>query len=890
MEFPMSFFVRARSFLRNLFWSDRVDADLEEEVQSHLEMLTKENLRAGIQQGEAERRARIELGGIEQVKEQVREQRSGNWLHSIHADCRFAFRQLRKSPAFTSVAVLTLALGIGANTAIFSVVNSVLLRSLPFSHPSSLVYLSTRSTLFDFPYLGFSFVDLDEVRKTSSSFSGIAIFQDSPKELITDGKPQRLEATEVTEDFFPVLGLRPLYGRLFTSADMQPGSRSVMLSYELWRDNFGASPTAIGKTLTLDALPHTIIGVMPPQPATGFSTDSKLWTAFIPTLEQLADRGNHANSVVARLKPHVSLEHAQTELDTISARLASAYPDINKGWSLHATSLNKFLLGDARTPLAILFCAVGFVLLIACANVSNLFLARGWARRREFAIRSAIGASRTALLRQLTVESLLIALLGAVCAFFIAIWTTNALRTTLPPDIPRLDQLRVDTPVALFTIGAALLAALLSGLAPASLTLRSAGSDVTGISLDPSKQSSPAHNLLRQFLVVSEIALAAVLLIGATLALRSFQQLLHLNLGFHPDNVITLRLDFPKSRFAGPDQAIPFVRQVLGSLRATPGVTSASAGMVFPMSDEVAETTFVTEATDDPQHQQQSALANRIAPDYFRTLGIPLLAGRDFTIADAKDKPPLFIVNGELAKKYFGTASAAVGQRLSTDFSSGHPVWGEIVGVVDNLREANHFDPEATPRVQVYAPFYQVKRIAGIYLMILSNADAQPLVPALQNRIWSIDKNQPISAVATLNQRIAIINASPRSQTILLSVFAALGFLLALIGVYGVMSYLVGLQTREIGIRMALGAAPEQVLRGVLAHGLKLTASGVLFGLLAGLILTRYMSSLLFGVSSADPQTYSMVAAMLIAVATAAIYLPARRASRVDPMVALRHE
>lgn len=808
-------------------------------------------------------------------------------LESLFQDARYAARLLRKFPAFSVIAILTLALGIGANTAIFSVVNSVLLRSLPFSHPSSLVYLSTRSTLFDFPYLGFSFVDMEEVRKTSSSFSGIAIFQDSPKELIADGKPQRLEATEVTEDFFPVLGLRPLYGRLFTSADMQPGSRSVILSYELWRDNFGASPAAIGKTITLDVAPHTIIGVMPPLPATGFSTDSKLWTAFIPTQEQLADRGNHGYPVVARLKPHASLEQVQAELDTISVRLASAYPDINKGWSLHATSLNRFLLGDARTPLAILFCAVGFVLLIACANVSNLFLARGWARRREFAIRSAIGASRSALLRQLTVESLLIAFLGAACAFLIAIWTANALRSTLPPDIPRLDQLRVDTPVALFTLAAALLAALLSGLAPALLTLRGAGS---AVSLDPAKQSSPSHNFLRQLLVISEIALAAVLLIGATLTLRSFQQLLHLDLGFHPDNVITLRLDFPKSRFPAPDQATTFVQQVLDSLRATPGVTSASAAFFYPMSDSLGESTFVTEATDsDSQHQGESALANGVTPGYFRTLSIPLLAGRDFTISDAKAKPRVYIVNEKLAKKYFGSANAAIGQRLSTDTSPGHP-WGEIIGVAGNIRQTNYFGPEVASKVQYYSPLYRVQNISAVSLIVRSNADPQPLVPTIQDRIWSLDKTQPISEVATLNQRIATVNASPRSQTILLTVFASLGFLLALIGVYGVMSYLVGLQTREIGIRMALGAAPAQVLRGVLAHGLKLTASGVLLGLLAGLILTRYMSSLLFGVSSADPQTYSLVAALLIAVATAAIYWPARRASRVDPTIALRHE
>ncbi|MGB2663673.1 MAG: ABC transporter permease [Candidatus Acidiferrum sp.] len=870
---------------------------------------------------------------------------------SLLRDVRFSLRLLKKSPAFTIISILTLALGIGANTAIFSVVHSVLLRSLPFSRPSALVYLSARSTLFDFPYLGLSLLDLSDIRSTATSFSGIAVFQDAPKELSSDGKPQRLESSEITEDFFPVLGLRPLYGRAFTSADMQPGTRSVILSNALWKDRFAADPAVIGRTITLDAEPHTIIGVMPAQPPLGFATDSELFTAFIPTKAQLVDRGNHAYSVIARLKPRASVASAEAELNSISARLSSAYPNIDKGWSIHATSLKQFLLGDAQAPLAILFCAVGFVLLIACANVSNLFLARGWARRREFAIRAAIGATRGVLLRQLAVESLSIALAGGACAFLIAFWTTQALRTTLPPDIPRLDQIQISAPVALFTLAATMAAALLAGLAPALLTTRSAGfypsafsavtklkfvipNSVRGVknlssiyvsqpnplSFDPAQhQTSTPHNRLRQSLVVAEIALATILLIGATLAIRSFSQLLHMDLGFRPDNVLTLRLDFPKFRFATPDHAIAFVQQVLSSVRATPGVDSASVGLVYPISDEVAETTFETEATAaNPEHAQQSALANRVAPGFFRTLGIPLLAGRDFTDADAEGKSFVFVVNESLAKKHFGTTDV-IGKPLSTDFSSGHPVWGQIIGVTGNLHRTDQFDPQREVKPQVYAPFYQASRVVGIYLLVrakpLSRVPHTPvtriglesilglnpgsfeapnsalsLIPALQDRIWSIDKNQPITAVATLNQRIAEVNASPRSQTLLLGIFAALGFLLALIGVYGVMSYLVGLQTREIGIRMALGASPAQVLRRILAHGLKLTTIGILLGLSGGLILTRFMSSELFAISPNDPLTYALVALLLLVVATAASYAPARRASLLNPTNALRHE
>jgi ABC-type antimicrobial peptide transport system permease subunit len=917
----------------NLFHKNHLERELHDELSTHLQLHNEDNLKSGMSPEQARRQALLKLGGLEQTKEQIRDQQSLPLAESLLRDAHYAFRLLKKSPAFTTIAILTLALGIGANTAIFSVVNSVLLRSLPFAHPNQLVGISARSSYFDFPNLGLSLPDIADVRATAKSFSAISAFNDSPKELAGEKNSQRLESTAVTEDFFPLLGIQPIHGRTFTNADMQPGVNSVILSYELWRDNFGADSNAIGKTITLDARPHTIIGVMPSISPLGFATDSKLWTAFLPTKEQLADRGNHAYSVMARLTPRTTLPQAQSELDTISANLAATYPGIDKGWSIHTQSLKQFLLGDARAPLAILFCAVGFVLLIACANVSNLFLARGWARQREFAIRSAIGASRGALLRQLLVESLLIALAGGATAFLIAAGTLQALRSALPPEIPRLDQIQISPSVAWFTIAASLLAALLSGLAPAFLTTRGAGSFANsssekkehviptgeprrfffraffarrvsewrnpssprppraGFSLDPLKQTTATpHNFLRQSLVIAEIALASILLIGATLALRSFSQLLHMDLGFHPQNVLTLRLDFPKFRFPTPDPAITFVQQVLETTRATPGVDSASVGLVFPMSDEVAETTFVTEATsNDPNQAQQSALANRVAPDFYKTLGIPLLAGRDFTPDDSKGKSPVFIINETLAKKYFGGLDA-VGKRFATDFPDNRARWGQIIGVAGNVAEANHFDPEDQPKPQIYAPFYQTPRLFGVYLMVHSKSDPLALVPALQDRIWSIDKTQPITAVATLDQRIAEVNASPRSQTLLLGIFAALGFLLALIGVYGVMSYLVSLQTREIGIRMALGAAPHQVLRQILSHGLKLTTIGVIIGTLCGLALTRFMSSLLFGISNNDPTTYVAVAALLIFVAAAACLIPARRASQVSPTTALRYE
>jgi predicted permease len=874
------------SWLAQLFSRRRSYGDLSAEIQEHLDERIEELMHEGMPKKEAQAAARREFGNVTLVEEDSREVWRWRSIENFAIDVRYGLRSLRRSPGFTMIVVLTLALGIGANSAIFSVIDAVLLRPLPFPNASQLADLCARSTLFDFPHLGVSLPDIADIRASGTSVSNLSGYQLSSKEMTGDGKPERIEGAEISKDFFPDLGVKPLLGRTFASSDMQPGSHAVILSHALWRDRFGGDPKAIGKTLRLDGETYTVIGVMPNLSSTDFATDSKLWTAFIPTQEQLTARQNHYFNVLARLKPHTDITQAQKELDTIAARLAIAYPDADKGWSFRVTPLKKSLLGDAQKPLLVLFCSVGFVLLIACANVSNLFLSRGWTRRREFAIRTAIGATRGALLRQLAVESVLVALMGGVCAFFMALWTVRGIRAILPPDIPRLQDIRIDSEIAWFTLGASLLAALLSGFMPALLSSRQ---DVSRAMREggAGAGSGKGHNFLRQMLVIGEVALAIVLLIGATLAIQSFARILRVDPGFRPDHLITMRIDFPEFRFSKVEQSTQLVQQVLESSRAIPGVEAASAGLVFPLGDEVAETTFETEqSTGDTKSGQRMARMNRVEPDFFRTFGIPLLAGRDFNADDRKEKAPVFIVNEAFARKVFGSVDV-VGKRLSALRESNRPVWGEIVGVAGNVRD---LDPGAEAKPEIYGPFVQTRQAGGVFLVFRAKPDPLAVVATIEDRIWALDRDRPVTSIKTIEKQMEENTGTPRSQSVLLGIFGGLGFALAIVGVYGVMSYVVSQQTREIGIRMALGADREKVLRMVIAHGLKLTLTGVAIGVGVSLALTRFMRSQLFGVSTTDPVTFGGVAILLIAVAVAACFIPAQRAMRVDPMVALRYE
>ena len=809
-------------------------------------------------------------------------------MNTLLQDIRYAIRSLDQARAFAVIAILTLALGIGANTAIFSVVYTSLLRPLPFPKSNQLVDVWGRSAVFDFPNLSMSLPDIADFRAQTTVFSAVALYNGATMTLTGTGAPQQLDAGQVSVEFFPLLGMNPIYGRNFTAAETRPRQdREVILSYELWRKQFGGDPHVVGRKITLDGNPYTIVGIVPGEQHLDYITDSKLWTPFAPTPKELADRRTHGTNVIARLKPGVTVKQAQSELDAIAARHAKAYPDTDKFWSFRAAMLSEDISGDARTPLLILLGAVGFVLLIACANVGNLFLSRGWTRRRELAIRTALGATRGRLVGQLLVESLLVALFGGICGLILAVGGVHALRDLLPPDTPRVKDLGISQAVLWFTLCASILAGIVFGLAPAILASRQELTAVLKEGGAGAQGGAPGrrHKFLRELLVIGEVALALALVIGATLALRSFARLRTVKLGFRADHVLTVNITFPNNgQYDKSSQFLPYVHGIVSLTRAIPGVEDAAVSLYAPLSGSRGEANVDTKA-DPPGAQVPTTDFNRASPGYFETLGIPLRAGRDFTSADTENAPRVFIVNQAFARKFFGSANP-VGKRMwSGRDKNNNLLWGEVVGEVANFHE---MDARAAPAPEFLTPFDQAVLAGAISLVVRTKSDPLALVSTIQQRIWTINSAQPLDDVKSMDQLVSASNAAPRFQTFLLGIFGALGLLLALVGIYGVISYSVTQRTREIGIRMALGAEPSQVMRLILGHGLKLAFVGVAIGIAASFALTRLMSSLLFGVSATDPVTFASVAILLLVVSLGACYVPARRAMMVDPRIALR--
>ena len=800
-------------------------------------------------------------------------------MGTLVQDLRYGLRNLMRRPGFTIATVLVLALGIGANTAIFSVVNTVMLRPLPYPESDKLVTVWEDNRRQGWPEDITGYSTFTDWKTQGEHFQSMAAYHVWNPNLTGQGEAERLRGAMVTDAFFEVLGLSPMLGHTLQRGDEPQGAESsVVLSHGLWQRRFGGDPSIVGRTVRLNARPFVVAGVMPPE--LGFpSKRTELWVLLRKPAEE--DRGSHSLAVIGRLKPGSTLLQAEAQLETVMRRLETQYPDAYTGFGANLVGLHENLVGDVRPALLMLLGAVLFVLLIACANVANLLLARTAAREREMSVRAALGASGGRLLRQLLTESTLLGLLGGVVGLGLAMWGIDSLARLGPADLPRLDEIRVDVRVLGFTLAASLFTGLLFGLAPAlqwarpdlnrSLRVRDAG--VGG-------------RRLRGMLVVGEIALALVLLIGAGLMVRSFARLQQVDPGFRPTGLLSLDLTLPRAKYTEQPQLFAFGRQLLERLEALPGVESAALVMTPPLSGHYEAATFNVEGRPEtPVAERKEVMANRVSPGYFETMGIPLIRGRTLLESDTDQSPFVIVINETMARRAW-PGQDPIGARFKWGRIGDDRPWREVVGIVADTRQVSLADE---PEPEVFMPFLQ-EASSAMSVVVRAARAPEDLASVLRKEVLAVDPDQPVNNLRTVEQTLTDSTAQRRFQLLLLGLFASLALALAVIGIYGVLSYTVGLRTREIGIRMALGARRGDVLRMVLGQGLALVALGTAIGLAAAFALSRTVAGLLYGVSRTDPATYLAVSAMLAVVALLACYLPAQRATRVDPIAALRHE
>jgi len=793
-------------------------------------------------------------------------------MRALWQDVRYGFRTLGKSPGFTIVAVLTLAFGIGANTAIFSIVYAVLLRPLPYQHAERLMIASISPP------------DFRDVKEAGQTFDGMAIWGSNLYNVSVGNETTQVTGAIVSPDFFPLLG-GPMLGRVW-SADEDRLPLAV-ISHDLWQSRYGGDPQVIGSTVRLSGNVHTIVGVMPPEfqyPSSRFKIWVTFGSAMAATPEQLENRQFRIFRAVARLKPGVSLAQMQAEVDAISARLRQQYPATNAGIRIEFASLSERLLGDVRPALMVLLETVGFVLLIACANVANLTLARTAAREREIAIRTALGAGRWRVLRQLLTESLLLAVAGGITGLLLAVWLIDVLLSLNPSDIPRLSAVSINVPVLLFTLAVSALTGLLCGLVPAwqatranlNQSLKEGGRGTFG---------SMKGRRVRGALVMAEVALSLIVLIGAGLLINSFTRLLHVERGFTTENLLTLNVGLVQ--YKDPQRRAAVAREVIERVGGLPGVQAVGGGTGLPPITPQRGTNFAVQGLPNDNADERSSYFIAVSPDFFRALGTPLIDGRAFDSRDDADASKVVIVNRALARRLFPNGNA-VSQRLQLVNPQQSDEWREIVGVVGDVRYSGLDDPG---EAAIYTPFAQTPLLWN-YLMIRTIAAVPPesVMQAVRDAVVSVDPKLEAANFQTMDQLVSESIAEPRFYTLLLAAFAALALVLAAVGIYGVISYSVTQRTHEIGVRMALGARRRDVLKLVVGQGMTLALVGVGLGLGASFALTRVMASLLFGVSATDPMTFVITSLLLAGIALLACYVPARRATKVDPMIALRYE
>jgi putative ABC transport system permease protein len=873
-----------RTLLSYLFKRNRIEREMDDEFRSHLEMRTAELARRGLSQAEAERQARIEFGGYQNYKEECRETLGTRLLQELVADIRYGLRQLRRNPGFTAVAVLTLALGIGANTAIFSMVRTILISPLPYHNPDQLLTIwneyNGKPTLSSPP-------DYLDRRSQGRTLQAIAALRFANLNLSGNGPAERLRAARVTASFFAVMGIRPEAGRTFTAREDAPGKGDVaVLSHGCWQRRFGANPGLLGTAIRLNGKPYTVLGVMPPDFSALFPR-TELWIPIAFTPQETADsfRGNESLTVLARRKPQFTLAQVRAEMKTIAARVPHRFLEkrdflLSANWSAAVVPLREHYVGNVRPALLVLFTAVMLVLLIACVNVANLLLARASGREREMALRSALGAGRGRVVRQLLVESVLLSGLGGAAGLLLARWGVGLARRFGPGTVPLLHRVHVDIPTVLFLVALSVLVGILFGLAPvfrlAPVHLRQSFKERSG------RPGRKGHRRVGGALVALEIALSLVLLAGTGLLIQSLHRLLQVDPGFESAHRLTFGLSLPRTAYAADAQRTALFREVLQRLQALPGVTAAGAVQSLPFAGDNETSTVHVEGRPVPHGQTPPSAEYRIVtPGYRRAMGIPLLSGRDFSRQDTADSRHVALVDA-MAAKHFWPSQNPIGKR----FSFGGDSWREVVGVVGTVRNVGL---DVVPHDQVYLPYAQ-HPLPNMHFVLQTGTPPLQSARVVRETVSSLDRDLPVYDVRSMDQVLETSLSQRQSGVSALTAFALAALLLAAIGIYGVMAYSVNQRTHEIGIRMALGAKKGDVLKMVVGQGLKLALIGVVIGIAGALALTRFLSSLLYGVKPTDPLTFIAVSIILIAVALVACYIPARRAAKVDPMVALRYE
>jgi putative ABC transport system permease protein len=802
-------------------------------------------------------------------------------METLIKDIRYGVRSLWKSPGFSAVAVITLALGIGANSAMFTVVNAVLLRPLSYPESERIVVLEGINPGQGITESNMSVPDFVDWQKQNQLFERLAGFVAGGALLSTGDEVERVRGTGVTTDFFPLFRTNPISGRTLQAGDSEKGSEPVaVLSYGLWQRRFGANQNIVGSKVMLGNKSTTVVGVMP----AGFDYPERteLWLPF--PVDGAERRDNRYLSVIARLKPDATLPQAQAQMDTINQRLAQAYNETNSGWTVKLTGLQERLVGSMRVSLFILLGAVAFVLLIACANVANLLLARATSRQREIAVRTALGASRWRIVRQLLTESVLLSVIGGITGAGLSIWLIKLLIAISPSNTPRFDEIKPDARVFLFALALAIITGLVFGLAPA---LQASRVDLNAKLKDGGRSGSggASHNRLRSLMMVSEIALSFMLLVGAGLLIRSFMRLREVSPGLNADNVLVMRLSLLPQKYPTGEPRAQLLRQTIESLKAVPGVQSAGAVLSLPLGGDTfyVGRALIREGRPATPEESSNASYFTATPEYFQTLQIPVKAGRAFNDHDTEHATKVVMVNETMARQLW-PGESPIGKHFTIWRDEKFP--REIVGVVGDTRTT--LDTEAGP--QMYVPYAQDSTWGGMSLVVRTNGDPTTIAAAVRNQIRAVDKGIPIFNVKTMNDALITSVGPRRTPMLLLSAFAGVALLLAVIGIYGVTAYYVTQRTQEIGIRMALGAQVSDVMKLVFRSGMGLALIGVAVGLGGAFLLTRLMRSLLFAVKPTDLVTFGIVSICLLVTALIACYLPARRAARVDPLVALRYE